>query len=332
MLHKYLLPGIAVVGALVALLVVFWSQKSPPLAPIPFQASKSPYEYAIYGAGIIEASTENIAIGTPFIELIMEVYCVEGDRVKAGDPLFKLDTRLLEAQRETAFRQLQAAIIEYENKKTQFSFYQRLTDKRAVSQQAYELAYYAMKEAEEQVKVSEAQLHQVEVDIDRSTVRAPVDGEILQVNAHLGEIYPTVSYNVTQSYVNLETALILMGTVSPLQMRIDIDEEDAWRFQQGAQATAFVRGNARIHFPMTFARVEPYIIPKTSLTGETIERIDTRVLQVLYRFEKRDLPIYAGQLLDIYIEALPNPVGQGAPAGRSKQVKENRKSGVEFGP
>jgi RND family efflux transporter MFP subunit len=326
MLRKFLLPGIALAGALVALLVVFWSQNKEPAAPIPYAAPKSPYIHAIYGAGIIEASTENIAIGTPFIELVTDIYCVEGNRVEAGDPLLKLDTRFLEAQKETAIRQLQAAIVNYENQRTQFSFYDRLTDKRAVSQQAYESAYYAMIEAEEQVKVSEAQLNQIKVDIERSTVRAPFDGEILQVNAHIGEIYPTVSYNLTQPYVNLQTALILMGTVSPLQMRIDIDEEDAWRFQKGAAATAFVRGNANIHFPMTFARVEPYIIPKTSLTGEAIERIDTRVLQVLYRFEKHDLPIYAGQLLDVYIEALPHPVGQ------MPKKKEAMRNEVRFGP
>lgn len=326
MLRKFLLPGIAIAGALVALLAVFWSQKKEPVALIPYAAAKSPYPHAIYGAGIIEASTENIAIGTPFIELVTEIYCVEGDRVKAGDPLLKLDTRFLEAQKETAIRQLQASVVNYENQKTQFSFYDRLTDKRAVSQQAYESAYYAMIEAEEQVKVAEAQLNQVRVDIERSTVRAPVDGEILQVNAHVGEIYPTVSYNLTQPYVNLQTALILMGTVSPLQMRIDIDEEDAWRFQKDAAATAFVRGNANIHFPMTFVRIEPYIIPKTSLTGESIERIDTRVLQVLYRFEKKDLPIYAGQLLDVYIEALPNPIGQ------LPKKKEPVRNEVLFGP
>jgi HlyD family secretion protein len=329
MLRKYLLPGIAVVGALLALLVVFWSQKEEPVAPIPFAPSKSPYEHAIYGSGIIEASTENIAIGVPFIELLMEIYCVEGDRVKAGDLLLKLDTRLLEAQRQTAISQLQAAIVNYENQKTQFSFYERLTDKRAVSQQAYETTYYAMKEAEVQVDVSKAELHQVEVDIERSTVRAPVDGEILQVNAHIGEIYPTISYNLTQPYVNLQTALILMGTVSPLQMRIDIDEEDAWRFQKGSPATAFVRGNASIHFPMTFLRIEPYIIPKTSLTGETIERIDTRVLQVLYRFEKRDLPIYAGQLLDVYIEVFPV---QAPPPPLVEKKKKTVSDEVQFGP
>jgi RND family efflux transporter MFP subunit len=258
---------------------------------------------------MIEASTENIAIGTPFILPVAQIFVTEGDRVRTGDPLLQLDIRALLAQKETALSQVGAAIVNFENQKTQYSFYERLTDKRAVSEQAYSSAYFAMKEAEEQVKVAEAQLQQVETDISRATVSAPVDGEILQVNAHIGEIYPTTSYNLTQSYVNLQSSLILMGTVSPLQMRIDIDEEDSWRFQKGAKATAFVRGNATIHFPMKFARLEPYIIPKMSYTGQPIERIDTRVLQVLYRFEREDLPIYPGQLLDVYIEAPPLEMG-----------------------
>jgi HlyD family secretion protein len=334
MVRKYLLPMIATLGAIIALLVVFWSQKKQPVPPIPSQPPKSPYENAIYGAGIIEASTENIAIGAPFVELVMEIYVVEGDRVKAGDPLLKLDTRFLEAQKETALSQLQAAIVNYENQRVQFSFYERLKDKRAVSEQAYESAYYAMKEAEEQVRVAQGQLGQIETDLQRSIVCAPVDGEILQVNAHIGEIYPSISYNITQPYTNLQSALILMGTVSPMQMRIDIDEEDCWRFRQGARATAFVRGNAEIHFPMEFLRVEPYVIPKTSFTGETIERIDTRVLQVLYRFDKGDLPVYAGQLLDVYIEALPNPFDiqtQPVKEESSKQVKKPVRE-VRFGP
>jgi HlyD family secretion protein len=305
MLRKIFFPAVAVIGAFIGLLVVFWSEKAEVVPPIPFPPPKSPYAQAIYGAGIIEASTENIAIGTPFIELVTDIYVVEGDKVTAGTPLLKLDTRKLQAQKETVTSQLELSIINFENLKTQFSFYERLTDKKAVSEQAYSSAYFAMKQAEEQVKVAQGQLDQILTDIQRSTVRAPVDGEILQVNAHIGEIYPTTSYNVTQSYQNLETALILMGTVAPMQMRVDIDEEDAWRFRQGAAATAFIRGNGKIHFPMEYCRIEPYILPKTSFTGKTIERIDTRVLQVLYRFKRGDLPVYAGQLLDIYIDAAP---------------------------
>lgn len=303
--RKWILPILASFGALIAVLVVFWSNRKEPVPAILYPAPKSPYRSAIYGSGIIEASTENIAIGTPFMQPIVAIYVVEGDNVKTGDPLLKQDTRSLEAQKLTAESQLQAAKINFENARIQFSFYERLKDKKAVSEQAYTAAYYAMLEAEEQIQIAANQLNQILVDIDRSTIRAPVDGKILQVNAHIGEIYAPISYGITQSYSNLEAAQILMGTVSPLQMRIDIDEEDSWRFKENSKATAFVRGNSHINFPMKFLRIEPYIIPKTYFTGEVTERIDTRVLQVLYQFEQMDLPIYAGQLLDVYIEASP---------------------------
>ncbi len=308
MARKYLLPFIALIGALVALVVVFWSQKKEPIPPIPFAAAVSPYAHAVAGEGIVEPSSRNLSIGSPFSEVVTEMFVIEGDMVKEGDPLFLLDTRLYEAEAETARSQIRAAIVNWENQKTQFAFYERLKDKRAVSEQQYELAYYALKEAEEQVRVAQAQLGEVEANIKRSLIRAPIDGEILQVNIHLGEVAPnnpTASSQLIIPYASSQYPLILMGSIDPLNIRIDIDEEDAWRYIKGAPATAFVRGNSCMSFPVQFVQIEPYIVPKASFTGQVIERIDTRVLQVLYRFERNDLPIYAGQLLDVYIEALP---------------------------
>ncbi len=295
-------------GAFVALLVVFWSERSSPVPPIPFQPARSPYVHSIAGEGIVEASSRNISIGSPFSEIITEMYVVEGDRVEAGDPLFKLDTRLLEAQAETARAQLQVALIKRDDQKTQFAFYQQLKDKRAVSQQQYQSVEYALKEAEQQIQVALGTLGEVEANLERSTIRAPLDGEILQVNVHVGEVAPNVQFNSSTldiPYGSSQYPLILMGSVEPLNLRVDIDEDDAWRYHKGSPATAFVRGNSRMHFPLKFVRVEPYIIPKASFTGQSIQRIDTRVLQVFYSFDQGDLPIYTGQVLDVYIEASP---------------------------
>ena len=49
--------------------------------------------------------------------------------------------------------------------------------------------------------------------------------------------------------------------------------------------------------------MEPYVVPKKSLTGDSNERVDTRVLQALYRFDRKQLPIYVGQQMDVFIEA-----------------------------
>jgi hypothetical protein len=44
------------------------------------------------------------------------------------------------------------------------------------------------------------------------------------------------------------------------------------------------------------------VIPKKSLTGDSTERVDTRVLQALYSFDRKQLPFYIGQQMDVFIE------------------------------
>jgi HlyD family secretion protein len=69
--------------------------------------------------------------------------------------------------------------------------------------------------------------------------------------------------------------LVLLGHDRPLHVRVQIDENDVWRLKTTAPAEAVVRGNRELRFPLTFVRVEPYVLPKRSLTGERTERIDT---------------------------------------------------------
>lgn len=305
MTRKFFLPLLAICGALLGLFVVFKTQRKVPVPPIIFKPAVSPYEESIAGAGVIEASSNNIAIGTPFNEIVTKIYVKEGDFVKTGDILFELDIRNFNAQLESAEASLKEAQILFEDKRTQYGFYERIKDTRAVSEQAYQQAYYAFLEAEENVKVAQANIDIAKSNIDRSTIRAPIDGELLQVNIHPGELAPVNPFTSTQSNAQAiaNGSIMLMGRVHPLQVRIDIDENDAWRYRPGSRATGFVRGNSDINFPLEFVRVQPFIIPKSSFTGQTTERVDTRVLQVLYRFQRDDFPVYTGQVLDIFIEA-----------------------------
>ena len=143
-----------------------------------------------------------------------------------------------------------------------------------------------------------------ETNIDLLTVRAPIDGEVLQVNTRVGEFAQAGP---------LTTPLMLFGNIDRLHVRVDIDENDAWRFQQQAQAMAFLRGNPLLNTPLTYEWTEPFVIPKKSLTGGTTERVDTRVMQVVYSFDRAELPVYVGQQMDIYIEAPPVTPGLVAP-------------------
>jgi HlyD family secretion protein len=133
----------------------------------------------------------------------------------------------------------------------------------------------------------------VQADIDRTVVNAPITGEILQCKVRLGE-YAQAG--------QLAQPLILMGATEPLNVRADVDEQDAWRVKAGAPAVASVRGDSAHRYALRFVRFEPYVIPKKNLTGDSTERVDTRVLQVIFALEK-NAPVYAGQQLDVFIDA-----------------------------
>ncbi len=294
---RFIIPIIAVGGLLFGIFMVFYSTRKPPVPPILYPPPTSPYEHAVAGSGIIEAASENILIGTPFNEIVEEVYVLAGDKVKRGDPLFRLNVETLTAELQEAEASVQRASALFEEEKNRFSFYEQLQDQRAVSRDDYIQRYFAVEEARAAFLEAQKRVGIIETNIKRSTIRAPSDGEILQVKIREGE-------NADRNPFN-EPVLVLFGQLDYYHVRVDIDETDAWRIQKGAKATAFVRGNSSIFFPMEFVRIEPYIIPKESLTGSNTERVDTRVLQIIYRFRPKDLPIYLGQILDVYIDALP---------------------------
>ncbi|MEI9476192.1 MAG: biotin/lipoyl-binding protein [Deltaproteobacteria bacterium] len=143
------------------------------------------------------------------------------------------------------------------------------------------------------VASAESEVNAARVEIDRLTVHAPVEGDILQVNIRPGEFAPSGPTS---------EPLILLGNLDTLHVRVDIDENDAWRYQPETPAIAYVRGNPLLKTDLKFEYVEAYVVPKRSLTGDSTERVDTRVMQVIYSFERGKLPVYPGQIMDVYID------------------------------
>ena len=139
---------------------------------------------------------------------------------------------------------------------------------------------------------AKAQVVEVTTDIERRTVLAPVPGRILKINVRPGEL----------AVSDATTPLVLLGDDERLLVRVEIDQHDAWRVHPAAKAVAFARGNAALRIPLEFVRIEPYVLPKSLVTGRTTERVEARVLQVIYGFERGALPVYAGQEMDVFIE------------------------------
>jgi len=170
------------------------------------------------------------------------------------------------------------------------------------------------------VAMALAQLQQTQIELDRLAVRAPkhageayAEFEVLQVNVRPGEFVGTPS----------GASLIVLGNTQRLHVRADIDENDIprirARLKRGNPATARAKGELDKAFPLELVRVKPNVIPKRSLTGQNTERVDTRVLQVIYAFKATDAPFYVGQQVDVFIDASnPSPGSAGAEAAKAE--------------
>lgn len=347
--RTYVVAGLACAGLALAGVTVNSAGKrvipSDPIAP----PATSPYASSVAGAGIIEASTENIEIGAHRAGVVAEVSVRKGQRVNAGDAIFRLDDRaaragveVRRAELEQARRSLERllampraedlppaearvarAAILLEDQRGQLERLEAAGDAAAATPDELARRRFAASAAEAelqearaeldllragswsqevlvaraQVDAALAQLGEAEVELELMTVRAPVAGEILQLKVRQGEFASEGGQN--------GTPMAIMGETSTLHVRVDIDENDAWRVRPGSKARASLRGNSAISTDLTWVYAEPLVIPKQSLTGSSSERVDTRVLQAVYSFPRDSMPAYVGQLVDVYIEAAP---------------------------
>jgi HlyD family secretion protein len=372
MSKSMLLPAAAAVAFAFAGWHMISAMQQPPRAePKSAPPSVGAAEFGnevVAGAGVIEARTENISLGTPIAGVVERVFVVVGDHVKPGQPLFELDSR--EAKAELAFRESQLLAAESQLaklesmprkeelpaslariKEAEANYTERqdaavrarsLASRRTIGQEELiraEQNATAAKAALERAQadhqlltsgaweadkaISKASIAQAKAAVDqartvleRHRILAPTvldDGKplelaVLQVNVRPGE-YVAGSKNA---------ALMMLGNLDRLHVRVDVDENDIPRFKSGVGGRAVARGGSGRDMQLRFVRVEPFVIPKRSLTGESNERVDTRVLQVLFEVVERDPTLFVGQQVDAFLSGTSSE----RPSSSSEGVKK----------
>ncbi len=305
---RYLLPILSLTGFMFASYKVVSSNKPVPVAPAVVEPASAPFKAFIAGSGIIESKTQNIAIGTPLSGIAVKVAVKVGDKVKKGTPLFYLDDRearaqllLKQADLAKAQADVNVAQANVADSKSLSQLAEAVTDKRAISREelikrrnALLINKAHLASASASVRQAEAAIIDMQTTLDRLVVRASVEGEVLQVNIRPGEFAQAGDVN---------PPLLVLGNLDQFHVRVDIDENDAWRFDKSRPAIAYLRGNSAFKVNLSFAYVEPFVVPKKSLTGDSTERVDTRVLQALYSFNPSQVTVYVGQQMDVFIEA-----------------------------
>ncbi|OJB03336.1 HlyD family secretion protein [Burkholderia ubonensis] len=136
----------------------------------------------------------------------------------------------------------------------------------------------------------------------RYTLRAPTDGVVLAMNAAVGTyLSPQGLYD---TYAQGNAPVAVLGTPGDrLQVRCYIDEILIHQLPdlRALKAHMFVRGTS-VEADLQFVRLQPYVTPKIELSDQRTERVDVRVLPVIFRIvPNKDVRLFPGQVVDVYV-------------------------------
>jgi HlyD family secretion protein len=286
----------------------------------------------VAGAGVVQPSSELVAIAAPVPGIVKSVDVSVGNEVKRGQLLFTIDDRQTQADllgRQTALQlakqNLRTAEIDSAERAANLKLYESIGDKRAMTEDELTRRRFAVQSSNARLEASRASVRQGEAELEQTriqlalrSVRAPIDGTILQIKVRVGEFAPAMQ---------LTEPLITLGSTKPLHVKIDIDEADINRVNIGASATISPKGASSKAIEAKFVRVDPLVVPKRSLTNSASERVDTRVLQILYQLPdnigSRD-GFFVGQQVDAFVPTTKSSAQKSAALSLNKIRNEGK--------
>jgi HlyD family secretion protein len=161
---------------------------------------------------------------------------------------------------------------------------------------------YDIENQRRQAQALEQAWHAAEALLAKYTLRAGSDGVVLSINAATGTSVSTQGAFDAYSQGFVPVA-VMSAPQDHLAVRCYVDEILVARLPAPGriQAQMSIRGTVT-RVPLEFVRVQPYVSPKLELSNQRQEKVDLRVLPVIFRFApSASMAVYPGQLVDVYI-------------------------------
>lgn len=356
---RKILFALSFIGLLAGFVVAYLSAITRPPLPPAFSPPTNPYPKGIYTEGIVESaqtSGANINLYPEVSGTVKEILVVEGQQVKKGTPILKIDDSIqratvaqLKSQAEAAQAMLEELraeprkenldvaesqvkageaslkMTEDERDKQQDAYNM---DPGAISKDALDTAINAVGVAKTNLEVAKRQRDLTKAGawiydirnqerqqnalekaylsasalLGKYTLFAANDGVVLSINTIPGAyISPQGAYD---SYTQGMDPVATLGTPQvTLHVRCYVDEILVPRLPAPSKMMAqmSVRGSS-IKIPLSYVRVQPLVSPKIELSNERQERVDVRVLPLIFKIENQaGMNLYPGELVDVFI-------------------------------
>ncbi len=194
---------------------------------VPVRIRKLPlYESAV---GSIRAVHET-SVGSKLLARVVEVNLKAGQAVKEGDVLVRLDDGDLQAKLQQAQAAVRAAAAAYDQAAAEEKRNAPLAKDRAISQQEYDRTLAAMKKAEAELHRAEQSVKEIQATLDWATIRAPMDGVVIDKKVDSGD-------TVTPGQV-----LVTIFDPRRMQLVASVRESLALQLQTGQDIDVEVQG------------------------------------------------------------------------------------------
>jgi HlyD family secretion protein len=299
--------------ALFGLGFAFFSISAPPpeLKTIEAFPVSVPEGHRIYGLGVIEPKNNISIISVQIPGIIKKVFVETGKKVKEGEPLMSLDSVEIDAKIQETEAKLNTAQIAAKESKAYVMNIQHKKATQVLKKDEVQRRYFSQALETSKVAQIQAELHFLKVQKDFHLVKAPFAGIVLEKNARVGE-YAQIGGN------RLLSPLISLADCEVLYVRAEFDEDFRDVLSQKPNAVGVLKGEKQITLALKFIQIEPIVKAKKLLSADAAERVDTRVLQVLYEIEKpktSSVLLLPGMQIDVFIEDKSE---------KSKEVKKSK--------
>ncbi len=175
-----------------------------PISVSAVKIERLPMPVIIDAVGTVE-SEHSVAVRPQLNGALDAVLFTEGDRVKQGQPLFRLDTRPMQAavdQARAALARDQAQLVQAQAQEARL---RPLMEKDYVTRQEYDVAATQAKALESTVNANKAALEQAQLQMSYANIAAPISGRTGSLSVRAGNLVnggtggaPLVVINSTQ--------------------------------------------------------------------------------------------------------------------------------------
>jgi HlyD family secretion protein len=145
---------------------------------------------------------------------------------------------------------------------------------------------------EGELNVAQAEWRVAQAALEKAQIRAPADGVVLRVGAKKGELaVPTV-----------EPALLVVGDVSALRVRAEVNEQDIGRIRAGQSVLVRAAAFHGREFNGKVSSVARVVGPSRINSGDPRKFSDVDVLEVVVDLPEPG-PLLVGEQVDVYFKS-----------------------------